>query len=832
MGTQYYCKNQKRRQRVLDHSTLNGIDYLEVLDRQAPSGSPRQRTLLVRCLKSVPSDFTAKNIRIEGGVRVKSISVEWAYPAALIPNHILTQEEAQFLSSLQSTNHLLVVRTSSSGDFSSYRLFLARSSTDSDPPEGFDPVLSEVEFSFKVECPSEFDCKSEIVCPAEIFPQPHIDYLAKDYASLRRLMLDRLSIIMPDWKERCPGDLGIALVELLAYAGDYLSYYQDSVATEAYLGTARKRVSLRRHARLLDYYIHDGCNSRVWVCLDVSEGKPLLLRGWDEKEKFRTRLLTRCAEGTVVRNDDWQELVSTRCPEVFELLYDITLYPSHNSIKFYTWSDEQCCLPKGATRAHLVDSPVEKERLHLQAGDVLIFEELLGIGTGLEADADPSHRHAVRLIQVRSHLTDPLTGDPIVEVIWHPEDALPFPLCISSSISGKLLTDISCARGNVVLADHGLTIEDDSLIPKLVPSRGRYRPRLPRKDITFRSPYDHQEALQQSASAIKRQELREALPAVLLTGDGDLWTPRRDLLNSDRFSPEFVVEMEDDTAAYLRFGDDVLGKRPSPGASLKASYRVGNGSAGNVGAEAISLIVAQNADRIKMVRNPLPAQGGIDTEPTSQVRLYAPYAFRKKERAVTQDDYAEIVQQHPEVQKAVATLRWTGSWYTIFLALDRKGGREVDLEFKRELLAFLEQFRLAGHDIEIDSPSFVPLEIAFTVCVAPGYLCENVKQALLDIFSNFDHPNGRRGFFHPDNFTFGQPVYLSSVIASAMEVPGVLWIDASEQDHHRFQRWGQPSRGEINEGMITFDRLEIARLDNDPNSPENGRIDFFMVGGL
>ena len=55
-----------------------------------------------------------------------------------------------------------------------------------------------------------------------------------------------------------PGRPRVALVELLAYAGDQLSYYQDAVATEAYLGTARRRVSVRRHARLVDYPMHDG----------------------------------------------------------------------------------------------------------------------------------------------------------------------------------------------------------------------------------------------------------------------------------------------------------------------------------------------------------------------------------------------------------------------------------------------------------------------------------------------------------------------------------------------------------------------------------------------
>ncbi len=91
--------------------------------------------------------------------------------------------------------------------------------------------------------------------------------MAKDYASFRKLILDRMAVILPAWRERNPADLGVTLVELLAYVGDQLSYQQDAIATEAYLNSARKRVSLQRHARLVDYFVHNGTNARVWVHL-------------------------------------------------------------------------------------------------------------------------------------------------------------------------------------------------------------------------------------------------------------------------------------------------------------------------------------------------------------------------------------------------------------------------------------------------------------------------------------------------------------------------------------------------------------------------------------
>jgi len=189
------------------------------------------------------------------------------------------------------------------------------------------------------------------------------------------------------------------------------------------------------------------------------------------------------------------------------------------------------------------------------------------------------------------------------------------------------------------------------------------------------------------------------------------------------------------------------------------------------------------------------------------------------------------------VQKAVATRRWTGSWYTIFVAIDRAGGRAVDADFEAEMFAHLERYRMAGVDVEIDGPIFVPLDIALRVCVRPGYFRSQVKQQLLRVFSAQDLGDGTRGFFHPDHFTFGQPVYLSRIYQTATAVDGVAWVEAT-----RFQRWGEaPNRRldngilvnqDIAQGALTADRLEVLRLDNDPNFAENGKIDFDMLGGL
>jgi hypothetical protein len=619
-------------------------------------------------------------------------------------------------------------------------------------------------------------------------------------------MLDRLAVTVPAWQERNAADLGVALVEVLAYRADYLSYYQDAVASEAYLGTARRRVSVRRHAQLLDYAMHDGCNARAWVFVSVAPDGS--------------------ADGATLPAGTALTGVQPGSP-IFETLHAVRLNSAHAALRFYTWSNEVSMLPAGATGATLIGGSA----VDLRPGDALVFEEAVGPATARPEDADPAHRHVVRLTSVAPG-TDPLDGTPIVEIGWGALDALPFALSLTAEAPGTkaLIADVSVARGNLVLTDHGVTVVEP-VVPQQLPSQGPYRPRLAQTNVTFTTGYDDEAARAGPAASVLGQDPRLALAAVALSGATGSWNVRRTLLDSGPFSTDFVIETENDGSAILRFGDGVLGAPPLAG--LTATYRVGNGTAGNVGAGAIAALVTTVAG-IGGVRNPLPATGGIDPESLDDVRLYAPQAFRTQTRTVTPADYVTAAQAIAGVARAQASLQWTGSWQTAFVAVERAGGLPVDAAFKANVRAGLEPLRLAGIDLEVEAPVYVPLDIAFTICVAANYFAFDVKSQLLAVFGNGVLPSGQLGFFNPANFTFGQPVYLSRMVATAMAVPGVMRVDTDDTPPqlNRFRRWAQAARGELAAGRIAFARLEIARLDNDPNRPENGMLDFFMQGGL
>ncbi len=112
------------------------------------------------------------------------------------------------------------------------------------------------------------------------------------------------------------------------------------------------------------------------------------------------------------------------------------------------------------------------------------------------------------------------------------------------------------------------------------------------------------------------------------------------------------------------------------------------------------------------------------------------------------------------------------------------------------------------------------------MCVAGEHFRSDVERELLDVFSNRDLPDGRRGLFHPDNFTFGEPVYLSAIYAAAHQVTGVESVEA-----RTFQRQGRPESSALDSGRLEIGRLEIARLDNDRNFAEHGRLTITLGGG-
>jgi hypothetical protein len=193
---------------------------------------------------------------------------------------------------------------------------------------------------------------------------------------------------------------------------------------------------------------------------------------------------------------------------------------------------------------------------------------------------------------------------------------------------------------------------------------------------------------------------------------------------------------------------------------------------------------------------------------------------------VTEPDYVAAAELLPVVSNAQADFRWTGSWHTVFNTIDPRGTDTLLTRTQIEVRNHLTRYKLAGYDLEIDPPEYVPLEIEMIVCAKLEHFRPDVEEAVRRRVGARALSDGTLGFFHPDNFTFGQPVFLSELYAAVEGVPGVDSVEITV-----FKRFGSVPNNELQVGRIEVGRLEIVRLNNDPNFPEHGILTIEMRGG-
>ncbi|PML76318.1 baseplate J/gp47 family protein [Enterovibrio norvegicus] len=839
----YFCCDQRRREAVRGTS-LNGIDFVEVLDLAAAVPQDRQRFLHLH-LVNAPNGLVldTDNIRLEGGAAVKVISVTMG---------------------LEGQTNVVVIELAQPGDFSPYTLNIVTSTLNPAPPPSFDPVLSSITFSFKVECPTPFDCLSDCDCPDDPAPDTEIDYTARDFHSFRRMMLDRMAIASPSFATGHPADLSSALVDILAYTADQIAYQQDAAQTEAYLHHARSRISLSRLTRIVDYAVDEGCNARCFCHLSVSSDI-LPMAPSTVVVPQGSAVCTRLNEQPVTFARDDALLMKSRA--VYETCHDVAgLFAAHNEMLFYTWSDARCHLPRGATQATLAGHLPD-----LDAGMYLAIEEITGANTGNHAGAVLNHRHVVLLTETQAFdeggdpLTDPVTGDEITLIHWHARDALITPVCISSETSieegRRYIEPVSVARGNMVLVDHGQTLSNETLpsVPEpylaWAPGKGReakqrksgncaetgceprqaellpprYQPHLAYAPLTFSPDYFAQSETVAASDVLRTPIPADTYPNIALQSDDGVETlsydPVRDILASDSAARVFKPEVERDGAVSLRFGDNVFGRRPLSGTAFSATYRVGIGSAGHIGADKLHHL-ALALPEVTAVRNITAGAGGRNPETNANIRKRAPFLFKTQERAVTREDYKTLGQRLAWIQDVSCAYVHTGSWITTFALPDPKGRVGMLDEQRTELRHHYEKYRLAAHDVEVSTPVYVPLEITLHVCLAKNASKSHVRQVLLKLFSAKRLTNGRLGLLHPDQFRAGETLHLSPLIAAAQNVEGVIAAKAT-----RFRRFGDPRTNGLSERKLKFSRTEIARVDNDMSHPGNGVFLLDMEGG-
>jgi uncharacterized phage protein gp47/JayE len=151
-----------------------------------------------------------------------------------------------------------------------------------------------------------------------------IGYRIGTFTSFHRAMLDRVAAIgllatspptprpFANWHEGADGDYHTVFIELWAYLADILTFYQERIANEAFIGTATQTDSSRRLAQLVDYCPAPGAGANGLVAFNIAMGKMVAI-------PTGFRVASRAQPG--------------RAAAVFETASSLTARAEHNAIR-------------------------------------------------------------------------------------------------------------------------------------------------------------------------------------------------------------------------------------------------------------------------------------------------------------------------------------------------------------------------------------------------------------------------------------------------------------------------------------------------------------------
>ncbi len=247
--------------------------------------------------------------------------------------------------------------------------------------------------------------------------------------------------------------------------------------------------------------------------------------------------------------------------------------------------------------------------------------------------------------------------------------------------------------------------------------------------------------------------------------DGVTWRAVDSLYSEDGKSQSYMVEIDDDGRATVRFGDGRNGARlPTGSENVTAGYRSGVGLAGRVAANSLQLLVTRPLG-IREVTNPLPAAGAAAPDTVAQARSNGAVAARTLGRIVSLSDFEDFARSFAGIAK-VAAVPIAG----VHLTVAGVDGGAVDpgSALYGNLLQAIEAARLPGPPVSLSSYEPLPFRVSAQLVTDPRYRPEDVtasvSAALLAAFA-FDRRE------------LAAPVYASDIVRVIQSVAGVVAVD-------------------------------------------------------
>lgn len=215
----------------------------------------------------------------------------------------------------------------------------------------------------------------------------------------------------------------------------------------------------------------------------------------------------------------------------------------------------------------------------------------------------------------------------------------------------------------------------------------------------------------------------------------------------------YFLQTDIDGRYQILFGDNVCGRKPLNGATITAEYRscagvLANGvdtfaienDLGAINSTEVSAGLAVTTERV--------AADGADLETIDSIRYNAPRHFQTQERAVTTQDYIDLITANfPDIESVNAyggeTISQFGDveYGKVYISCSTYSGNPLTSSRKADLMAFLRPRAILGITPTIIDPEYIYITLTSTVHVdfnQTGLSASQMNTVVLNAISTYN----------------------------------------------------------------------------------------------
>ncbi len=265
----------------------------------------------------------------------------------------------------------------------------------------------------------------------------------------------------------------------------------------------------------------------------------------------------------------------------------------------------------------------------------------------------------------------------------------------------------------------------------------------------------------------------------VFVGDEE-WLEVPSLAESGPGDHHVMVQIDEDQKMSFMGGDGKHGAAfPTGSNNISVRYRTGMGAAGNLPANALSVLAAP-LPFVQSSRNPVAANGGADAQTIEVTRQMAPVTVRTLDRAVTVQDFKELALAYPGIDKANARHVRKDGRPLIDLVVATTGGLPLNLVMRDSLTAYLQARSSPDQLVVIRDYTPVAVRLALEAHIRPTFLRAETGVSIQKALSTGLAEDGSMGYFNFDKRGLGEDLYLSDVYALMESLPGVDFLIVKE----------------------------------------------------